>query len=272
MTLGVSYKDAQYYAELDNKFIELERNKVVIDLSDVEALSTQFALANPNSFKEMVMELDPAAIKTALQSSSYVNGFDDVNELMEKNPNRAKYEIQYNDGSSVSVISSPGEPQEKKEVTPSAYEEDIYWVSAHCGGSSCINASTEWTFTSALGYAKASIFNLNYGISYNGKDTYTMTVGNYDVGAASYGVVTYSTPSKNTISSATYYVPNWGPPTNAQAQGYFNATVSASVGGSLNFAFGSLSLSVNGGASWTQYVNYRVFPFDLVHAAAGYYK
>lgn len=278
LIMGATYEEAKYYAVLDNKIAELERTNQKIDLTHVMPVSLQTIASNPKMFKQQVLALEPSALKAALQSPSLKNGFSDVSKLVQNNPGRTKYVVQYPDGSSAAMVLNRGTKTIEKEVTPAAYAEDEYWRISNCNGGgpgTCTNASTEWTFSSPAGWAKASVFNLDYTVNYNAAippAIWTMSVGSFDVGAASYGAVTYSTPNKNTITNATFRegVHNYET-SYAQAQGYFNATLTGSIGGSANFAFGSLSTSINFGASWTQYVNFRVWAQE-VGGVAAYYK
>lgn len=253
----------------------MERNNEKIDLLGVEPISAQEIASNPSEFKKRILSFDPAALKAGFSSPSFKNGFNDAAKFMKDNPGKSKYVIQYPDGSSVTVAFNRGQPEGKREVLPTEYNEDLYWRVSNCNGGgpgTCTNASTEWTFSSPVGWAKASVFNLDYTVAYN-SSIWTMSVGNFDVGAASYGSVVYSTPNKNSIPSATYNPSYDNYETKyAQAQGYFNATVTGSLGGSANFALGSLSTSINYGSSWTQYVNYRVWAQQEVGAVAAHYK
>ncbi|MEQ6390386.1 hypothetical protein RZN22_13845 [Bacillaceae bacterium S4-13-58] len=255
--MGVNLEDAEYYASLDDMLVDLEKSGKKIDLSNVKAMSPQEIASDPKGFKKKILEKNPAAIKAGLQSKAYSDGFKDMAELIEKNPNRKKYVVNYPDGSSVEVEVSEGVPDksQSQKVKLLGYDEDMYWSSANCNGGgpgTCSNASTSWKFTSPVGWAKASVFNLDYTVrTIDGGTTWQSEIGYYDVGAASYGFVMYSTPNKNTKKYSGY----WDaydfskPEPYAQAQGYFGASVSGSVDGSVTFKFASLGISVNGGAS-----------------------
>jgi hypothetical protein len=271
-TMGATQEEADYYAALDDKIVELEKSKQRIDLENVIPISAQEIASNPKEFKQKILSLDPAALKAGFSSPSLTNGFNDASKLIKDNPGKSKYVIQYPDGSSVSLNFSAGVPGEKKEVTPKVYAEDMWGRASNCNGGgpgTCYQGLAEWTFSSPIGWARAAVFNLDYTIALQ-NSTWTMTVGNFDAGAASYGSVIYSTPNKNSIPSATYNeaTDNYDSKY-AQAQGYFNATLTGSVGTS--FTFGALSMSINHGLSWTQYVNFRIWAQDRAGVAA-YYK
>jgi hypothetical protein len=274
---GLSRKQAEYYVTLGDKFRQLEKEGIVIDVASAPDLSQQEILSDPAGFRERILDLDPAAIKAALKSPIYTQGYDDVKKLAQKYPKRGKYVVQYPEGSSVEMIIDTGQRANAKAVEPSAYGQDIYWRSANCHGGGpgkCVNASTQWKFTGDLYWAKASVFNLDYTISSKDSHRYWKSeTGYYDVGSASDGVVTVTTPNKNTKADSTWWDSENGPvnPYWSQAQGYFNSTLSHSVGGSINFVFASLSLDVNSGRSWTQYVNFRSYADAWVEGIAAYY-
>lgn len=281
---GLNDEDAEYYASVDDLVAKFEKEGKVLELDKVTAMSQSDIIADPKGFKKRILAGDPAAIKAGLNSPVMTQGTSDIAKLIEQNPEQERYIVQYSDGSFIEFEQSKGKNANKidNEVRPLAYDEDQWWYSVNCGGAggpaNCINASANWTFGNGTYWAKAAIMNLDYQVNYNPTSTvWTTSVGSYTPGTSSSGFVSYGSPTINTRSSASYNVgANSFPTANryAEAQIFFGVTVSGSISGGVNFSFYSLSLSLNAGNNYTQYLMYRVYPDDngYVGTVAAYFR
>ncbi|MFC4306323.1 hypothetical protein [Cohnella boryungensis] len=286
IALGNTQEEAEYYATLDDNIHNAEKNNVVLELDNVSEITNREIFANPRAFKNKVLNLDPAALKATLKTPVFKQGMDDIVKLMDKYPRQSEYVVQYEDGSSVTARTYPGDftPEnniEEQTVKPQGYAEHDFYFGAKCNGNgpgTCSNVTAEWTFTSAAGYSRAAILGLTYSTTRTVLspyvDKWVSTVGSYTPGATSYGIVTVSAPSPNTKTTGVWLTTDddfYGEHY-SQAQGIYTASVTGSISASYTFGFFSLGLSINGGASWSQYIMVRVYAYQDMKAIAAYYR
>lgn len=283
---GLNIEDAEYYASVDDLVAKLENSGKTLDLDKVEAITPKEVAANPRGFKQRVLAGDPAAIKAGLESPVMKQGFEDIEKLMELYPKQERYVVQYPDGTFIEFGQNKGiKVSGDQLVKPSGYAEKEWWSDSNCSGGGpgvCVGVGAYWQFGNGTYWAKTSIINFDYKtdliVKPNGDNIWSSTAGSYTPGAASSGFVSYGTPSMNTSRTNAQYNATTGAfvtaNTYAEAQIYYTVTVSGSVGGSVNFSFLSLSLSVNAGYSYTQYCMYRLYPYNngSVATVAAYFK
>lgn len=106
--VGLSQSDAEYYATVDDKIVELEDQKKTIDLTNVKAISFEEMAADPAQFRTKILNLDPAAIKAALYALESDMKQNDMEELVKQHPGQRAYEIQFPTGNTIHFEASPG--------------------------------------------------------------------------------------------------------------------------------------------------------------------
>ncbi len=258
MADGVSRRDAEYYANLDEMIRRMEASGEIIDVDNVKALDRETMFINQSEFRRQVLNGNKAALKTALQSAeSLATGYADIKEFMKKHDNQSKYVIVYPDGSQIAYDSN----------TKAIKSSDVLYASGHnyekFGGGTISEYTSytgyaEYTLSSAANYSKNRV-EVKYNYSSSGaKVTYVEGV------QSSYGIVTIANSNGGEISRTQSSYNN---PAEANNQVIYQITGSIGAG----FTFGSglgLSVSITGGTSWTQTVYFRIYSNGAWEAVA----
>lgn len=235
---GLSQADAEYYADVDCMFREMEAAGEVLDLDLVTCdITDEEVLANQAAFRNRVLSKDPAAIKKALLMDANISGQNDIESLVQQHEGLKKYTIIYADGSSISCNAD-------NSVTPYGLTSDTFasgWLDNYADYSHAI----EYKLVSGASYSKNRL-DVKYTYSSTGS---TMT---YAVGTqSSYGVVLLANSTGGGITRAEATSSN-----PAEARNSVIYQVSGSI--SLTSPTG-LSIAFNAGATWTQDIYYRVY-------------
>lgn len=247
MADGLSKKDAEYYAALDTMIRQMERTGEVLQLGDaVEAMDVDTALENQALFRARVLEKDPAAVKCALTMTSSLLGQQEMQALTATYQDQNEYTIVYPDGSKITYSSGTNEIKNPESLYASGTSSETF-------GSGTITQYTNYTgygeykMTSGVNYSKNRV-DVEYTYASTGV---TMT---YAEGSqSSYGVVLISNSNSGEISreKSTSTKP-------AEANNQVIYQISGSVGGSVTLVGYEVSVSISGGANWTQTVYFRV--------------
>jgi hypothetical protein len=257
---GLNLTDAQYYAALDDVVKNMEKSGEEFTLEEsVSLLSDEEVAKDINAYRARILNGDPAAIKKALDSQIYSQGIDDLQALIEQNNGYQKYEIQYPDGSKIAYEGHISLIQGSDDILlPSAYSE-AYYQGGQLSSSATYAKTTEWKFISGASYSSLAV----YSVFALNRSTGTANITNATGGQSSYGVISIANASAG-IDRA-YNDQNIQQPAQASNQVVFQ------VSGSFGAAYAGLSISVNAGASWTQYAIYRIYGDGIWGDYAGKY-
>jgi hypothetical protein len=205
---GFSTKDADYYAKVDVLIADLERQGIKINLNEVsiKTYTNDEVKANPDEFRQKVLSLDKAALKTALSNhiEGLANGPKDLEKAFNSNefqdalengkPIGKKVTIKNPDGSTFTGSLIVKEDNKNvKTVEPNTYVQNGLWNQSQgftnysTPGEGNWQAVNNWTYSGSLGTVNTRDI-LYYSFSKHGNPTQSQfwtTSYNSDDGVAS---------------------------------------------------------------------------------------
>ncbi|WP_436664502.1 hypothetical protein ACOALA_20840 (plasmid) [Alicyclobacillus acidoterrestris] len=261
---GLSQQDAQYYAQLTAEDQQLKLQNKTINLANVNAIAQNVIAADPQAFRQKILNGDPSAIKAAFESKAFTQGMSDLAALVKSNPGQTTYTLQYPDGSKIVDTITPGTIQKtpngpdvtptsaspSSAVTPQGYTESTTAVNyAGFGGSGWQNTVKLYA---GAAFAQVQVFDFHYTVGkedVNGNYVPTApTINGYQAGATSAGFIASGAAAKDTETN-----PN-GLTNTAQGAATTEWTISSSVG----ISGAGLSFSVPSNHAWQEYAILRV--------------
>ncbi|GEM_PF-360764 len=278
---GLSLKDAEYYIKLDKIVTLLEQENIEVKLEkDIEDISDRDFINNKAYYRERILEGDKVALKKALKSlDNIINGSEYTNRIISTFSDKTSYEIIYPDGTKVTYDTkvkenekkSLIERQEQKHLKSKSekaannighvkdeykkndlykpiklgYEETIMDRGTTFAYENLGSREGEWSFESGLAFSKVYLYT-EFQLGEDRVSTIKYARG----GQSSYGIVNIANSTGATISRAK----SLGEDLPAEARNEVIFTVSGSFGAT----FLILSLSVEPGMNWTQYIVFRL--------------
>ena len=244
---GLSEEDANFNLELEEK---LKNVKNKIEIGDHTPEISVAMYKDKSKFKKALLLLDEAALKKALEAEVHERGMEDVAKLIEENPGKPKYRIDYDDGSWIQItdtIRRLDEPSVEQAIT-NFYESTV--IGSGAVGNGNYDRIYEVVLSATGSYAK-NWLRVKYtqsGLTSN--NTATANIYYIEGNQAGHGMISVSNANPNTSGSRTataifddgYWQDNT-PPADAYNQVLF------AVSGSITI-FGTITATVN--TSWTQ--------------------
>lgn len=258
---GLSYDDAKYYAQLDDMVINMEKNKQEFTLDKhTKELTDQDVASDLKGFRAKILKGDKAATKKGLESIvNLQKNVDKMQKFIDKNKGQSQYEMQFPDGSKISVKNYSAQPVLDNKVYPQGYSEGIVYDSQglYKNDGTYTYGYFEWRFETGTSYSKVRItYSLNMS---NAVATMTYAMG----AQSSYGSVSIANTTGGTITRTSSS--GSGTPAEVCNQVVF------SVSSSFSATFKVLSIAVNAGANWTQYAYVRIYGSGNCYSVAAYY-
>lgn len=260
---GLSAEDATYYAELDYMVKDLEQKGQVIEIDEsIPDMSDEEVIADIKAFRQKVLSGDKKAIKKALKSTAkmYQDGSQKMEKFIKDNPNKSKYELVYPDGSKITFFPGTVEKLSDDLVNPSGYKE-AYMSTNNLSTGSWRISNVAWQFVSGISYAKIALVYSDHTV--NTGSRYHEIIGALS-GASSAGVVLAQTSNAEITRAVNNN--SLGLPAEVVAQ------ANMSLSGSFSASYLTLSVSLNAGLGWTQYVFTRGYGDGVTgHYAAEFF-
>lgn len=280
---GMSREDAEYYIRLNNLVKQLENHNIEVLIDEgVEDISDQDFLINKAYYREKILQGDKKALKKALKSlDSLINGSEYAERVINTFSDKAAFQIIYPDGSKISYDTRSKESHEraaderelqrqggasarslgssidsfkkKKQYKPVklGYEESIMDEGITYAYDTVGWREGEWSFESGLSFSKVYLYT-EFQLGRDGISKIKYARG----GQSSYGIVNIANSTGAVISRPF----SQGEELPAEARNEVIFTVSGSFGAS----FLILSLSVEPGMNWTQYIIFRLYDSEKI--------
>lgn len=280
---GVKKEDAEYYIRLNNLVRRLEEENIEILIEkDVEDISDHEFLTNKAYYREKILNGDKRALKKAMKSlDNLINGCEYAEKVISTFSDKAAVEIIYPDGSKISYdtrikesgkraererelqsdnkavmgsLSNPLERHEKKDVYKPVkleYEETIMDEGITYAYDNIGWREGEWAFESGLSFSKVYLYT-EFQLGSDGVSTIKYARG----GQSSYGIVNIANSTGGVVSRPS----SKGEEFPAEARNEVIFTVSGSFGAT----FLILSLAVEPGMNWTQYIIFRLYDSENI--------
>lgn len=280
---GMAIEDAEYYVRLNNlvERLENENIEVLID-DDVEDISDHEFLINKAYYREKILGGDKRALKKAMKSlESLINGSEYAEKVISTFSDKAAFEIIYPDGSKISYDTRIKESSDRAErermlqkenkdkvenlskildnnkkngvyrpvklgYEETAMDEGITYAYESLGW-----REGEWSFESGVSFSKVYLYT-EFQLESNGESTIKYARG----GQSSYGIVNIANSTGGVVSRQS----SDGANLPAEARNEVVFTVSGSFGAT----FLILSLSVEPGMNWTQYIIFRLYDSEKI--------
>lgn len=278
---GMTKDEAMYYYKLDELVKYLENNNIVLDFTEVVALSDAEVVSNPSLIKEKILDIDLRAIKKALQSSvNSENDREKLEKLIEKNKGKdiKNYEFKTSDGNKIVYTATKEETDKVEKQIQSndsnlvqevesdvlGYKESEYY-SGTVDETSTWECTTEWKYYYGVAYAKIY---LNDKMEVNLEDE-TVLVTYVNGSGAAYGIIHFQNSTGGATNSA-----NGTATSPAVTSNQVTFEISASVAGSIELSVGvgvGLSISVTAGVTWTSHIYDKQWGTGVYKYYAGRY-
>ncbi len=280
---GMTIEDAEYYVRLNNlvESLENENIEVLID-EDVEDISDHEFSINKAYYREKILDGDKRALKKAIKSlDTLINGSEYAERVISTFSDKAAFEIIYPDGSKISYdtrikessyraekerilqkqnkdkvenLSEVLDNNKKKDVYNTVnlgYEETVMDEGITYAYENLGWREGEWAFESGLSFSKVYLYT-EFQLGSNGESTIKYARG----GQSSYGIINIANSTGGVISRTS----SGGGNIPAEARNEVVFTVSGSFGAT----FLILSLSVEPGMNWTQYIIFRLYDSEKI--------
>lgn len=284
---GLTQSDAVYYLKLNNivSLLEQENIEVLID-DEIEDISDRDFINNKRYYQDKILHGDKAALKKALKSiDSIINGSEYTERIISTFSHKESYEIIYPDGAKIiyntkdkfnekkSLIERNQQKKENKKIVKVddnsghrmdeykntnlykpvklGYEETIMDRGITYAYENVGSREGEWSFESGLAFSKVYLYT-EFQLGEDRVSTIKYARG----GQSSYGIVNIANSTGATISRAK----SSGEDLPAEARNEVIFTVSGSFGAT----FLILSLSVEPGMNWTQYIIFRLYETKVI--------
>lgn len=280
---GIKKEDAEYYIMLNNlvRKLEAENIELLID-KDVEDIPDHEFLINKTYYREKILEGDKRALKKAMKSlDSLINGYEYAEKVISTFSDKAAFEIIYPDGSKISYDTRVKESSERAERERAlqrknkdslenlrtllkgykkkdaykpvklGYEETIMDEGITYAYDNIGWREGEWSFESGLSFSKVYLYT-EYQLGSDGTSIIKYARG----GQSSYGIVNIANSTGGVISRPS----SNGEEFPAEARNEVIFTVSGSFGAT----FLILSLAVEPGMNWTQYIIFRLYDSEKI--------
>lgn len=259
---GLSTEDAKFYLQFDRIVDILEKEEITIKLCEgYEEISDRDFAENQNYYRKKILEGDERAIIKALKTlNNLFLGQEYAEKLISTYSNKDTYEVVYPDGTKIIYTSKLKDLNEKRNegindldsqcyinLKADEYKETLMDDGIAYSYEGIGAREGEWSFQSGLSYSKVYLYT-EFILGEDNKSYITYARG----GQSSYGVVNIANSTGATISRQ-QSEGKYNLPAEARNEVIFNVT------GSFGGNFLALSLSVNPGANWTQYVVFRIF-------------
>ncbi|RNB87667.1 hypothetical protein EDM56_13910 [Brevibacillus fluminis] len=293
---GLSDEDATYYSELQDSLDQLKKENRTIDV-DADAVSNFAAVQysddyirkNKKSFREKILQHDPAAIRKATENAlkSHFEGNELLSKLVKEDIKKngkpkSFYEITFPSGDSMQATFETVKEvdSESDQVVTNASSQPYAgpWGSnvTTIGQGTLPSSSGNWGTSNDVKFYNAAGYASNYlQIKYTLDKKNTSTADDDTVTV----YYTYSTGSSSGIMEVVTYNPNVGRPydkasktTNLYTQTFSDATMklSAQVTGSYNFVAGSISVTLTHSTIWHEFSIIEVMYHGLPIYYGGY--
>lgn len=285
---GMTRKDAEYYIKLDKVVDIMEKEGVELRLDgNIEEISDRDFINNKDYYRKKILQGDKSALKKAILSvDRIINGKEYTENIVSTFSGKSAYEIIYPDGSKIiyntksnenknkelmenenqeslerkirkdvnNVVNMEGVEKEKfvdNHSTKNGYKETIMDDGLTYAYEKLSSREGEWSFESGVSFSKVYLYS-EFELNDEGVSTIRYARG----GQASYGIINIANSTGATISRAV----SQGKDLPAEARNEVVFTVSGSFGAS----FLSLSISVEPGMNWTQYIIFRLYEPEMV--------
>lgn len=266
LSYGLSWEEAEYYYKLNEIVRQLEMKKIEIDLMDnFDEISDSDFQNNLSYYREQVLSGNEATLRKALRSlNSLFEGKGYADKLLKAFSNVTTCEVVFQDGAKVSYSVKPNSFDEKnisREVREvfinseeeieafnkidKGYEEALMEEGITYAYKNLASREGQWAFQSDLSYSKVYLYT-EFILKEDKKSYITYARG----GQSSYGIVNVANSTGAFISRDK----SEGEKNPAEARNEVVFTVTAAFGA----AFLILSMSINSGISWTQYIIFRL--------------
>ena len=253
---GLSRTNARYYAIIQSRLHSMIKEGKKVSLAGIQPLSASIMQSDPEFVKNRILQMNPSAILSVLQSKIYSTGMQRLTQLEQSHPGQSEYVVQYPDGSTLTATIHRGTSQKtylghvsKKspEVQPQGYQQSTF------GSGIAYSSGTGYSVTvklsSPIAYSQNSVFSIAYTADpydANGNPVPTQPhITYYQTGQDSFGIISIANQSAS-VSNPGYL-----------EQQVENAVI-FSVSGAIGLSGAGLSLSLNGGSDWTQYAIFKV--------------
>lgn len=279
---GLSSKDAEYYIKLNKIVMMLEEENIEVNLDKgIEDITDRDFINNKAYYRDKILEGDKIALKKALKSlDNIINGCEYTNRIISTFSDKTAYEIIYPDGTKVAYDTkvkenekkSLIERQEQKHLKNKSekaennighmkdeykkkdlykpiklgYEETIMDKGITFAYENLGSREGEWSFESGVAFSKVYLYT-EFQLGEDRVSTIKYARG----GQSSYGIVNIANSTGAIIARAK----SLGEELPAEARNEVIFTVSGSFGAT----FLILSLSVEPGMNWTQYIIFRLY-------------
>lgn len=280
---GMTIEDAEYYIRLNNLVERLENENIEFFIEeDVEDISDHEFLINKDYYREKILDGDQRALKKAMKSlESLINGSEYAERVISTFSDKAAFEIIYPDGSKISYdtrIKESSEMAERERILQNenkskienlskildnnknkdvygpvklGYEETVMDEGITYAYDNIGCREGEWSFESGLSFSKVYLYT-EFQLGSNGESTINYARG----GQSSYGIVNIANSTGGVISRPS----SGGANLPAEARNEVVFTVSGSFGAT----FLILSLAVEPGMNWTQYIIFRLYDSEKI--------
>lgn len=263
LDFGLSMEEAEYYYKLNEIVKQLEKHNIKVDLRDnIKEISDDDFANNISYYREQILLGNEAALKKALRTlNSLFEGKNYTYKLLRTFSNIESYEVIFPDGGKVIYSVKTNNQDEKNRVREvmngendiegfnkpdKGYEEVLMNEGITYAYKNLASREGQWAFQSGLSYSKVYLY--TEFILMEDKKSY-ITYGRG--GQSSYGIVNVANSTGAFISREK----NEGVKKPAEARNEVIFTVTAAFGA----AFLILSMSINSGLSWTQYIIFRLY-------------
>lgn len=264
---GLSTEDAKFYLQFDRIVDILEKEQIIIKLCEgYEEISDRDFAENQNYYRKKILEGDEGALIKALSTlNNLFLGQEYAEKLINTYSNKDTYEVVYPDGTKIIYTSKLKDLNEERNeeindldsqcyinLNIDEYKETLMDDGIAYYGEGIGAREGEWSFQSGLSYSKVYLYT-EFIFGEDNKSYITYARG----GQSSYGVVNIANSTGGTISRQ-QSEGKYNLPAEARNEVIFNVT------GAFGGNFLALSLSVNPGANWTQYVVFRIFETEEI--------
>ena len=266
---GVSHKDALFILDFEDA-LGKSPDKITID-DDVVVMPKSLS-ADKSTFRGKLLQLDKSAIKRGLMAEVSSNGMTDLNALMQSDPNRLFYRIDYDDGSFISArtIVKRVDIAEASYATTNAYSETIVAANQYYDGN--WDVTYEMTQFTGVSYSKNSI-QVKWTQDNTDNGTPDGTYSDIDVYfyrglQAAAGLISISNSGENVYrdnAAGIWFNSELTPTTNPA---YIDNEVVFTTSGSLTLG-GVFSVTISN--SWTQSAAIKIYGDGIVHKVASIY-
>lgn len=247
---GLTRSEAEFYIKFDKIVKEIEKRGLAVNLEGYEnSISDEEFSSNIGWYREKILEGDREAIAKGLTTVTNVINEDLYRQISEAFYSGDYYETVFEDGSRISFVEKNVSKIREAEVDSvgDGYNEAVMEEGIVYPYDREHYKEGQWRFQSGISYSKVYLY-VEYDID---EDSGVTEITYSRGGQSSYGVVSIA---NSTGASIVRQCSNKSIPAEARNEVIF--TVSSSFGAT----FLILSMSLNAGMSWTQYIIFKIYP------------